>query len=367
MSSPTLTIDLDKIEHNARTLVRLCQTHGIQVTGVTKCVCGNPEVARAMLRGGVAGIADSRLPNIYRLHAAGVEAVGMLLRLPALSAVEEVVAAVQVSLNSELSVLRALSAAAVRRGLVHEVVLMLDLGDLREGVWVDDFIPLAREASALPGIRIKGVGGNLACFGGVVPSADNMRVLVEQAEAVEALLGARLDWISGINSSGLELIAAGGMPARVNHARIGEAILLGRETVRRRAWPDTFQDAFVLRAEMLELQHKPSVPVGERSEDAFGERHDFEDRGVRLRALLNVGREDVDVHGIVPLDARIRVLGATSGYLVLDVTDAASSVRVGDELAFSLSYGALLAAMTSEYVQKCMLRSSGGGADAGDG
>jgi predicted amino acid racemase len=365
MSSPTLTIDLDKIEHNARTIVRLCQAHGIQVTGVTKCVCGNPEVARAMLRGGVAGIADSRLPNIHHLHTAGVEA-DMLLRLPALSAVEEVLASVQVSLNSELSVLRALSAAAVRGGVVHEVVLMLDLGDLREGVWVDDFLPLAREVSALPGIRIKGVGGNLACFGGVVPSADNMRVLVEQAEAVEALLGARLDWISGINSSGLELIATGGMPARVNHARIGEAILLGRETERRRAWPDTFQDAFVLRAEVLELQRKPSVPVGERSEDAFGERHDFEDRGVRLRALLNVGREDVDVDGIVPDDARIRVLGATSGYLVADVTDATGGVRVGDELAFSLSYSALLAAMTSEYVHKHIVKADGAGAYAGD-
>jgi predicted amino acid racemase len=246
------------------------------------------------------------------------------------------------------------------------VVLMLDLGDLREGVWVDDLVALARDASTLPGIRIKGVGANLACFGGVVPSVDNMRVLVEQAEAVEALLGTRLDWISGINSSGLELIAAGRMPARVNHARIGEAILLGRETVRRRAWPDTFQDAFVLRAEVLELQRKPSAPVGERSEDAFGEQHDFEDRGVRLRALLNIGREDVDIDGILPDAAGIRVLGATSGYLVADVTDASSRVRVGDELAFSLNYAALLAAMTSEYVHKRRVGGNPGGAPAGD-
>jgi predicted amino acid racemase len=275
--------------------------------------------------------------------------------------VEEVVDAVQVSLNSELPVLRELSAAAVRRGRRHEVVLMLDLGDLREGVWVDDFVALARDASTLPGIHIKGVGANLACFGGVVPSVENMRVLVEQAEAVEALLGTRLDWISGINSSGLELIAAGHMPPRVNHARIGEAILLGRETLRRRAWPDTFQDGFVLRAEVLELRRKPSTPVGERSEDAFGERHDFEDRGIRLRALLNIGREDVDIDGIVPQAAGVKVLGATSGYLVADVSDATSPVCVGDELAFSLNYAALLAAMTSEYVHKHRV---GGGGDA---
>ena len=75
MTRPYLSIDLDKIEHNARTIVRLCQTHGIQVFGVTKCVCGHPEVARAMLRGGVSSLADSRLENIHRLKTAGFQGV----------------------------------------------------------------------------------------------------------------------------------------------------------------------------------------------------------------------------------------------------------------------------------------------------
>jgi predicted amino acid racemase len=131
---PYLTVDLDAIEHNARAIVGRCAEHGITVAGVTKGVCGNVEIARAMLRGGVASLADSRLENIARLRAAGVGVPITMLRLPPLSGVEEVVAAAGASLNSELEVVAGLSEAALRRGAVHDVVVMIDLGDLREGV-----------------------------------------------------------------------------------------------------------------------------------------------------------------------------------------------------------------------------------------
>ncbi len=352
MVHPTLSIDLDIIEANARTIVALCAEHGIAVSGVTKGVRGDPEIARAMLRGGVASLGESRLENIARLRAGGIDAPITMLRLPPLSGVDEVVAAAGASLNSELDVVAGLSAAAQRRGTVHDLVVMVELGDLREGVMPGDVVPFVRRALERPGIRVAGLGANLSCFGGVVPSADNMTALVAVAEEVERAFGLKLELISGINSSGLELIAAGGMPARVNHARIGEAILLGRETLRRRPWPGTRQDAFVLRAEVLERKRKPSLPLGETAEDAFGRRPRFTDRGERMRALLNIGREDTDVASLTPLDPGVTILGASSGYLVADVTDAGNGAEVGDELAFHPGYGALLAAMTSAYVKK---------------
>jgi predicted amino acid racemase len=359
MRSPYLTVDLDKVEHNARPIVGLCARHGIAVTGVTKGTCGDPEVAAAMLRGGVASIGDSRVESIRRLREAGVATSFVLLRIPSLSAAAEVAEWTDVSLDSELVVLEALSAAARRRGVAHDVVVMVDLGDLREGVWPDDLLPFVRRALALPGLRIRGLGTNLSCFGGIVPSVENMGRLVALAGEVERAFDLRLDWISGANSSGLELIASGRMPKRVNHARIGEAILLGRETTHRRPWPGTVQDAFLLHAEVLELKRKPSVPIGERGEDAFGERPAFEDRGEIVRALLNVGREDVDIAGIAPADSRMRILGGSSGYLIVDVTAGAARLRVGDDVAFSVNYRALLAAMTSAHVGK---RPSRGGA-----
>jgi predicted amino acid racemase len=357
VTTPYLTIDLDAIEANARAVVGLCAEHGIIAVGVTKGVCGHAEVAKAMLRGGIAAIADSRLTNLRRLRAAGIGAPIMLLRVPALSAAAEVVETADISLNSELVVLEALSNAALTRGTVHEVVVMVDLGDLREGVWPDDVVPFVGEALRLPGIRVVGLGANLACFGGVVPSTDNMGQLAALAGEVEVVHGVALRWISGINSSGLDLITTGAMPVRVNHARIGEAILLGRETTRRKPWPGTRQDAFVLHAEVLELKTKPSVPVGERAEDAFSRMPDFEDRGEIVRALLNLGREDVDVAGLTPCERPVTILGASSGYLVVDAGEAAADLHVGDEIAFFPSYGSLVAAMTSEYVEKRLLRS----------
>jgi ornithine racemase len=352
MSHPYLAIDLDKVEHNARTIVELCRSRAIAVVGVTKCTCGHPEIAQAMRRGGVVAIGESQLTNIHRLKHAGIAGPFMLLRLPAPSEADEVVEIVDISLNSELSVLAALSEAAQRRGRRHDVIIMVDLGDLREGLWPRDLMSFMREALGLRGIRVVGLGTNLACFAGVVPSEENMRRLSDLADEVERSLGVKLDWTSGANSSGLNLIAAGRMPPRVNQARIGEAILLGRETTHRQPWRGTFQDAFSLHAEILELKRKPSTPVGDRSEDAFGHLAAFENHGETERALVNIGREEIAIEGLTPHDARIKILGASSSYLVVETSAAAAAFKVGDELSFALNYGALLTAMTSEYIVK---------------
>ncbi len=352
MATPYLTIDLDVIASNARAVVDLCNEHGITVAGVTKGVCGDPAIARAMLRGGVAAIADSRLTNVRRLKAAGIETPIMLLRLPALSDVPEIVELTDVSLNSELTVLAALGQASMARNKLHDVIIMVELGDLREGVRPDDLVPFVGEALGLPGIHIKGLGTNLACFAGVIPNAQIMTQLVDLSVSVKQAHGVEMAWLSGINSSALDLITSGDMPGGVNHARIGEAILLGRETTRRAPWPGTRQDAFTLHAEVVELKTKPSLPIGARSEDAFGRRPGFSNKGNRLRALLNVGREDVLVEGLTPLLPGAEIVGGSSGYLVLDLEDVTEKTRVGDVLAFAPGYGALLAAITSPYVEK---------------
>jgi predicted amino acid racemase len=358
MTTPYVGIDLDKIEHNARTITGLCQARGIRVTGVTKGACGHPDVAQAMLRGGVSNIGDSRLENIRRMRDAGVDAHFTLLRLPASSQAGEVVEAVDMSLNSELDTLAQLSQAAQARGEVHEVIIMVDLGDLREGLMPADVVAVVTEACNLPGIVVRGLGTNLNCFAGLVPTSDNMNQLASLAAEVRQTCAIPLDVVSGLNSGGLDLIKEGDIPVGINHARIGEAILLGRETIRREPWPDTHQDAFVLHAELLELRNKPSQPSGERGQDAFGGMPDFEDRGEMPRALLNLGRADVDVAGIAPIDSRMTILGASSGYLALDVSAVDTSLRIGDEVAFSLNYSALLAVMSSEYVEKRSLNTA---------
>jgi predicted amino acid racemase/arginase family enzyme len=349
---PTITIDIEKIVHNAATVTGLCRRHGIEVAGVTKVTCGMPQVANAMLRGGVAAIGESRIQNILKMKAAGVNTRFMLMRSPPLSAADHVVRSVDISLNSELSVIVALADAAGKRGRVHDIILMVDLGDLREGIWPDNLMYVVQEVVKLRGVRIVGLGTNLSCYGGVVPSIDNMTQLAAYAQQIEERFNQKLRYISGGNTSSLNLVLAGKMPKKINHLRIGEGILLGRETIHRHPLPNTHQDAFLLNAEIIELKKKPSVPVGETGEDAFGKKPVFEDRGPMYRAILNVGREDVQVDGIAPVDPSLRILGASSDHLLVDVTSALERIHIGENLAFSMHYGALLAAMTSEYVEK---------------
>ena len=301
MFGPEVIIDLARIERNARTVVDTCRTSGISVFGVTKGSCGMPQVARAMLRGGVIGIGESRFENIRRLRASGIDAPVMLLRSPPLSRIEEVVGTVDISLNSELAVIEELSRVAERMGRVHDIMLMVDLGDLREGIWPSDLVPTVERIVELPGVRIAGIGTNLTCFGAILPSEENMGELVDHARQIEAAFGLDLAYVSGGNSSSLPLLLAGRMPSGINNLRIGEAILQGgRDTFLDEPWQDLERDGFLLSGELLEVKLKPSMPIGEVGLDAFGHRPVFEDRGVRLRGIVNIGREDVVVEGLEP-------------------------------------------------------------------
>jgi len=352
MNTPLLEVRYDILAANARAVVDLCKKCGVEVWGVTKGCCGMPDVARAMLEGGVAGIGESRLANLQRIRNAGIHAPALMLRLPHLSEVRAVVEYFDMSLNSELVTIEALSREAQRLEKRHGVILMVDVGDLREGLWPDRVLETALRVSRLGGIELLGIGTNLSCYGGVIPSESNLGLLVQLARQIEELLGHPLRFISGGNTSTLPLMAQGRLPAGINMLRIGEAILLGTESINRTPWPGTRQDAFVLHAEVIECATKPSVPIGERGQDGFGGRPAFEDRGLIRRAIVNIGRQDVLVENLACLDPGMDILGASSDHLILDVTHADERIHVGDIIDFKLGYGALLQAMTSPYVEK---------------
>lgn len=352
MPDPAVTIDLDRIERNARAITTRAAQDGIGIFGVTKGVCGMPQVARAMLRGGVRGLAESRFENIRRLRESGIDAPIMLLRSPPLVRVEELVRSVDVSLQSELPLIREISKIAERHGKRHDIILMVDLGDLREGIWPSELVEYVEQIRELGGVRIAGVGTNLSCVNGILPSPENLGQLVAHAYKIERLTGRMLDYVSGGNSTSLPLLLEGRLPAGINNLRIGEAILLGgRNSFIGEPWDALDGDAFRLTGELIEVKVKPSLPIGKASVDAFGNAPVFKDEGDRLRGIVNIGREDVPAEGLVP-PSGIRVVGASSDHLVLDLTDATPQPVQGDTVSFGLSYGAMLAVMTSEYVEK---------------
>lgn len=347
MTAPRLEVDLDAIAHNARSLVDRLSARGIRVTGVTKASLGSEGVAEALLRGGVTGLGDSRVENLERLRAGGVAAPLTLIRSPMRSQVDAVVRTADCSLNTERIVLEALSTAATAAGVIHDVVLMVELGDLREGIAAADVVDAARTVSAHRGLRLVGLGTNLACQSGVVPSPSNMGRLSSLVEQVEAACGRALSIVSGGNSANLEWALSADDVGRIDELRLGESILLGTEPLYRRPIDGLRTDAFRLVGEVIESQEKPAQPWGALGQAAFGEAAPRHGVGTVRQAIVALGRQDVDPDGLTPPPG-ITVLGMSSDHLVLDVGDC--EVSVGDELSFQVGYGALLRAMTSPFV-----------------
>ncbi len=348
VSSPRLEIDLDAVGHNACALVAVCGRRGIAVTAVTKAMLGSPDLARMVVAAGVDGLGDARLENIERMRAAGVEAPMMLLRSPMRSQVERLVAAGTTTLNTEIEVVSALDVAARAQGRIHDVVIMVELGDLREGVMADQLDATVRHVLGLGSVRLAGIGANLACRSGIEPSDANMAELSTMADGLEATFGIEIEIVSGGNSANIDWLSGPDPTGRINHLRIGEAILLGCEPLRRRPIPGLRTDAFSLVGEVIESKRKPSKPWGTAGQNSFGESITVEDRGAIWQTILAIGRQDTDTGDLTP-PTGVEILAASSDHLVVAT---AERTRPGDELAFWPGYSALLRSMTSPFVER---------------
>lgn len=354
MSYPRLYIDKRKVFENARFVVSICKNLGIEVVGVTKATCANRDVAHAMLTAGMSSLGDSRIKNLAKLKREFSGIKTMILRIPSISEAERVVAYADCSLVSEINTVKELNRQAHILGKKHEIILMIELGDLREGVMPEDAFEFLKECSRFDNIRVAGIGTNLACYGGLIPTVKILMKLVEIKIKASVNFGIDLRLISGGSSSSLPLVYEGTIPGEVNQLRIGESILLGVNVVDRKPFSGLHLDAFVIEAEVIEFKKKPSKPVGNIGLDAFGSIPLFDDRGEVYRAICAIGRQDTVLEGLRPLDHRLEVLGGSSDHLILAVTGG-MDVKVGDVVRFIPNYSALLASFTSDYVEKVVI------------
>lgn len=345
---PQLEVDLSILRSNARQVITRCQQQGIRVCGVVKGVDGLPEVARAMRLCGAEELGTSRLEQVERCRAAGVGGPWLLIRIPGLSELPDVVRLCETSLQSERVTLDALEEECVLQGKTHRVIVMADLGDLREGFWdkdemVDVCVHVERE---LPHVELAGVGVNLTCYGSTKPTPEKMQALLDIAARIEKRIGRKLEIISGGATSSYTLVHWGTMPAGINHLRIGENILLGKDLQVNWGIQDMDylrMDGFTLRTEVVEVREKPTYPIGEFAIDAFGRKPVYVDRGIRRRAILALGRADVgELESLIPREAGLTVIGGSSDHCIVDVEDCPRRLEVGDIVEFSLCYSHLL-------------------------
>jgi predicted amino acid racemase len=351
MLTPRIEMNLEKIAYNAKALKDLYGSKGIDVIGVTKVVCGNPYIAEVLVKSGINILADSRIENIKKMRNASIQAQFLLLRTPRLSQAETVVKYADISFNTDLAVIKRLSKFAIDCDRTHKIILMVELGDLREGLMPSELDNTVKQVLELENIELIGIGTNLTCFGGVKPDEKKMGYLTSIATDIEEKFGLKLEFVSGGNSANYDWFTSTTDVGRINNLRLGESIYLGCETLNRNPISGLYTDAFTLVSEVIESKIKPSVPYGVICKDAFGNVPVFQDRGQMRRAILGVGLQDVKVSGLTPR-SNIEILGASSDHIIIDTKNI--DLKVGDELEFDINYDALLSAMTSLYVNKVL-------------
>ena len=353
---PKLVIDLKKLQGNLDAVAEITKDRGgCSLMIVTKGLCADPEMAGLVARDPkVDYMADSRVKNLasYADMARANGKKTVLLRIPMHDEVEGVIQYADISFNSELSTIRLLNEEAGRVGKVHDIVLMIDLGDLREGYWdKNEMTDVAEQVeTGMEHLELAGVGTNLGCYGSILATKEKLDELVDVAERIEARIGRKLRYISGGATSSLMRVLDGDIPERINMLRCGEGILLARDLELFYGYDMSFmhQDVYTLKAEVIEVKEKPTHPVGQIAVDAFGHTPDYVDRGIRKRALLGIGKVDYgSIEDIFPREKGIQVIGASSDHTILDVEDCGRDLKPGDIIDFDINYASLV------YVTNC--------------
>lgn len=354
---PRLDADLDKLRDNIERMLMMCRDRGIEMAGVIKGCSGLFRCVEQFEKAGCTIIASSRLEHLRGLRQKGLNAAIMMIRIPMISEAAEVVRETDISLNSEMNVLKELNRQAGLQDRKHKVILMADEGDLREGFWDEEELIEAavRVENGMRNLKLAGIGTNLGCYGAVEATSDNLGNLVRTAEKIEQMIGRELEFITERGTSSLPLFFEGKLPERINLLRIGEAVLLARDLPE--LWgiqmDRMYRDVFTLSAEIVEVKDKPTYPVGNIFVDTFGRKPSFEDRGIRKRAIVAIGKADYgSVEDIFPRKEGIEVIGASSDHTILDIEDCGEDLKPGDILEFDIAYGALVYATASQGVRK---------------
>lgn len=347
---PRIDINLNGIIENAKKMTQLCKKNNKSYCLITKILSDNKEAVQRLVDSGVKCIGESRIQNLISYKDIDVEK--WLIRIPMLCEVDDVIKYSDASLNSELETILALNKSAEKQGKIHKVILMYELGDLREGCLIEELEEIVGEILKLDNIKLYGIGVNLSCYGATIPTEENMSELVDVVNRIESKFNIKLDLVSGGNSSSYKMLKNGELPDRVNNLRMGESIFLGNVPCFEEPIQEFNRNNFVLKTQIIELKEKPSVPRGKHYVDSFGRIPTFIDRGIRKKAIIALGKQDVRLNCLIPQIDEIIVLGGSSDHVILDLSDCEQDFKVGDEISFNLTYGGVLSLMTSEYVER---------------
>lgn len=358
-----ITINSRKILDNISLIDDLMSAYGLQWSLMTKVLSGNSEVLKSILSADVCSkvhsFGDSRLSSLAMIKEILPNAKTMYIKPPAISMVDEVIRFADISLNTSFDTIEALSYEALKQEKKHQIVIMIEMGELREGVMHDNLITFYDSVFKLPNIEVIGIGTNLGCLYGIEPTYDKLIQLSLYKELIEAKFNTKINLVSGGTSITLPLIRSGKVPRAVNHFRIGEAAFLGMTPFDNSRFESLHTDAFEYHAQIVEIEEKHYIPEGNITDASIGHTvmKNYSPNKKSYRALLDFGILDVDTSELEPIDDDVDFIGTTSDLSVYDLgineNDSGETVyKVGDEIVFNPSYMGVARLMTSKFIDK---------------
>lgn len=347
----------DKLKHNYQHLQKVFKQGDIEWGVVTKLLCGNKLYLKELMNLGVREMHDTRISNLKAIKSLDPDVQTVYIKPPAKRSIANVIKYADVSFNTDFYTIKMLSEEARKQDKLHKIIIMIEMGDLREGVMGDQLIDFYERVFLLPNIQIIGIGTNLNCLNGIMPNQDKLVQLCLYKQLIELKFNREIPWISGGTSVTLSLLLNKQIPVGVNHFRIGEALFFGNDLFTGLPFEGMETDVFKLYTEVIELYEKPVIPTGEQRENVAGYVPEFnpEDYGrSTFRAIIDIGLLDINPNFLLPEDETIKIIEASSDMLVIDLGDNEKGYKTGDLISFNLRYMGALGLMNSNYIDKVL-------------
>jgi len=345
----------DKLRKNYEFLDNLFKENEIEWAAVTKLLCGNKTYLKEVIDLGVKEVCDSRISNLKTIKKLNPDIDTVYIKPPAKRSIPSLVKYADASFNTEYKTIKWISDEAQRQNKMHKIIIMLELGDLREGVMGEAFVDFYDSVFRLPNIKVTGIGANLNCLHGVMPSEDKLIQLSLYEQLIEAKFNRKIPWVTGGTSVVIPLLFRQQVPDGINHFRIGESLFFGLDLITEEVIPGMEGDVFRLFSEIIEITEKPKVPIGYMDTNPSGETYEIkeEDYGKKsYRAILDIGLLDVSEDFLIPEDDSIELTGASSDMLIVDLGESSGKYKVGDLVSFKLKYMGALSLFNSNYIGK---------------
>ncbi len=350
-----LTLDPKKLKSNYDYLNNLFKKNEIKWSVVTKVLSGNKLYLTELLKFNIKQVGDSRISNLKTIKSINPKVETIYIKPPAKRSIPSIIKYADISMNTEIETIKLLSKEANKQNKIHKIIIMIELGELREGVLGEQLIDFYESIFKLENIQVVGIGTNLSCLYGVLPNHDKLIQLSLYEQLIEAKFNKQIPYVSGGSSVTIPLIFQNLLPKGINHFRVGETLFLGTDIYNNTKFKKMHSDVFALYSQIIELNEKPVVPIGEMGTNVEGESYDFDQSKIgetSYRAIIDLGLLDADTDHLEFADKSLKFAGASSDMIVIDLGDNKKNYKVGDLIKIKMDYMGALRIINSKYIEK---------------